>query len=250
MATRTANRSTSVTAGPVIRKYPFVPWKRLKPEIRWPQSEHVLTVGGTGSGKTTVMGELLPRRKLVVVAVSKGTDSTLSGPYFRDYERIVKWPPPSSQERVMLWPPNAKTIRETRAAKVPIFQSMFDDILLHTGHWCVAIDETHYMSDTLRLEPEITDMMEQSRSALISMWNNTQRPAGIPLAIYVNSRHGFFFLTQEEYDVQRLGRMSNRYTNVKELMANITRLDEHEFVYMDRSNRIPPCRSIVERTRH
>jgi hypothetical protein len=63
----------------------------------------------------------------------------------------------------------------------------------------------------------------------------------------VNSLHGFFFLTQEEYDVRRLGRMINRHTNIKEMMANIQRLDEHEFVYLDKTGGIPPVRSIVER---
>ena len=77
------------------------------------------------------------------------------------------------------------------------------------------------------------------------MWNNTQRPAGIPLAVYVNSSHGFFFLTQEEYDVQRLGRMGNKHTHTKELIANISNLDPHEFVYVDKSGRIPPVRSMV-----
>ena len=123
----------------------------------------------------------------------------------------------------------------------------FDDVLLHRGHWCVAVDETHYMTESLKLEDEITDMLEQGRSFDISMWNNTQRPAGIPLAVYVNSTHGFFFLTQEEYDVRRLGRMINRHTNIKEMMANIQRLDEHEFIYLDKTGGIPPVRSIVER---
>jgi hypothetical protein len=149
-------------------------------------------------------------------------------------------------KRVMLWPLPAKTIAETRPKKAAVFREMFDDVLLRRGHWCIDIDETHYMSSTLRLEGEITDMMEQGRSFQISMWNNTQRPAGIPLSVYVNSTHGFFFLTQEEYDVQRLGRMINRHTNTREMIANIQRLDPHEFVYLDKTGRIPPVRSIVQ----
>lgn len=232
-----------------LRQYPFVRWPKLKAAITWKQGQHVITVGGTGSGKTTVSGELLTRRSLVVVCVSKGADAVLTGPYFKGYKRIESWPGPGDEPRVMLWPGPAKTILETRKKKADVFRPMFDDVLLHTGHWCIDVDETHYMSETLGLEREITDVLEQGRSFEISMWNNTQRPAGIPLSCYVNSMHGFFFQTQEEYDLRRLSRILNRHTNVHEMAANLQRLDReaHEFIYMDKTGRIPPVRSVVER---
>jgi hypothetical protein len=237
---------------PEIRRYPFVAWKKLKPAIDWKRGQHVLTVGGTGSGKSTVAGEFYPRRAMVAVAVSKGMDDIFSGPYYRDYHRATKWPPRGKTpfheppNRVLLWPPNGATIRETRRNKEIVFQHMFDDVLLHKGEWCLGIDETHYMCESLKLEREITDLLEQGRSARISLWNNTQRPSGIPLAVYVNSSHCFFFQTQEEYDVKRLGSLANSHTNPQELKANITKLDPHEFVYVDCTNRIPPVRSIVD----
>lgn len=247
------NATTITPSGKALRQYPFVPWERLKPLITWRQGEHFLTVGGTGSGKSTIMGELLPRRKLVVVCVSKGMDPIFDGPYFNDYETIGKWPPSrSSMEKVLLRPPNAKDLRQTAIQKATVFRHMFDDVLLRRGHWCIAVDEEHYMCETLKLEHEITDMLEQGRSAGISMWDNTQRPAGIPLATYVNSSHACFFTSQEEYDVRRLGRMRNKHTTAQEMMMNIERLDSfetHEFAYLDRSGRIPPVRSIVTRRR-
>lgn len=212
-----------------------------------------MSVGGTGSGKSTVAGEFLPRRKLVVVCVSKGKDDIFDGPYYRDYETIGKWPPTRSNlERVLLRPANASTIAETAVVKANLFRHMFDDVLLRRGFWCIDIDETHYMCETLKLHREVTDLLEQGRSAHISMWNNTQRPSGIPLAVYVNSSIGFFFTSQEEYDVARLGRMRNKHTNSMEMARNIEELDSfesHEFVYLDRSGRVPPVRSIVNRKR-
>lgn len=236
---------TARSSAKPIRRYPFVGWDRLKAALQWKQGQHVMSCGGTGSGKTTLSGELLPRRSLVVVCVSKGMDDIFDGPYFEEYETIPKWPPRKNQERVLLRPANAKTIAATATQKQVVFRDAFDTILLKTGHWCIDIDETHYMCGRLRLEGEITDLLEQGRSAGISLWNNTQRPAGIPLATYVNSTHGFFFLTQEEYDVQRLGRMANRHTHPKEMMENIRRLDPHEFVYIDKTGKIPPVRSMV-----
>lgn len=229
-------------------------WERLKPRIVWRQGQHVFCCGGTGSGKSTVAGEFLPRRSQVVVCVSKGMDEIFAGPYYRDYTVIQKWPPPRTApgkpplDRVMLWPRNEKTLKESANAKKIVFQHMFDDILLRRGHWCIDVDEEHYMSETLGLRQEITDILEQGRSAHISMWNNTQRPAGVPLATYVNSSHAFLFSSQEEYDVKRLGSMVNKHTNPQELMENLRRLDSfntHELVYIDRAGNIPPVRSIV-----
>lgn len=230
---------------PEIRQYRTVPWTRLRDEIRWTQGEHVLTVGATGSGKTTVSGELLPRRSHVALCVSKGYDEIFDGPYFTGYERYDTWPPKEKDHRILLWPSNKETSKETRENKVEVFRKAFDDILLRKGHWCIVVDETHYMADTLRLEPEITDILEQGRSFKISMWNNTQRPAGIPLACYVNASHGFFFAAQEGYDVKRLRDISNRLTNAQEMEYNIRTLPKHHFVYIDRAGRIPPVISTV-----
>jgi hypothetical protein len=241
-----ANSRTVRTTKPVLRKYPFIAWDRLKPAIKWVQGQHVVAVGGTGSGKTTISGELLPRRSQVVVMVSKGMDPIFEGPYFSAYETIATWKQRrQGQDRVLLRPANQKTIEATKNHKTLIFRECMDSILLKEGHWCIDVDETHYMSDRLKLGGEIADMLEQGRSAGISMWNNTQRPAGIPLAVYVNSMHGFYFRTQEEYDLDRLSRLKNRHTSTKELAANIEVLDDHEFVYIDRSGKIPPCRSMV-----
>lgn len=256
-----SNSTTIMPSGTPIRKYPFVAWRRLKPVIDWRQGMHALSVGGTGSGKSTVAGEFYPYRSQVVVCVTKGMDDIFDGPYYRDYETITKWPPgkgqrwwalgstSASHRRVLLRPPNASTIRETSAINSAIFRKMFDDILLKRGKWCIGMDEEHYACETLKLEPEITAILEQGRSGGISIWNNTQRPANVPLATYVNSSMAFLFSSQEEYDVRRLGKMRNKHTHAKEMMANIEALDSfasHEFVFIDRSGRVPPVRSIVD----
>lgn len=221
-------------------------WRELAPRIEWSQGQHVLCVGGTGSGKSTLMGVMLRRRRLVVVTVSKGYDETLDGPLFKGYEVYRTWPPKKRHEKVLLWPPNGSDAKETRQIKHDTFSECMNDILLHVGYWCIAMDEVHYMSDSLRLETEVTDLEEQGRSFHISLWANTQRPASIPLACYVNAAHGFFFLSQEDYDLKRLGQIRNKFTDPAQLKWNLEQLDPHEFVYIDRSGKVPPVRSIVE----
>lgn len=232
-----------------LNRYPFIAWERLKPAIKWKQGQHVFSCGASGSGKSTVAGEFLHLREQVIVCVSKGMDEIFEGPYYKDYETITTWNP-RRFKRVLLRPANQKTLRETRDHKRAIFAHMFDNVLLVRGNWCVDVDETHYMSETLGLKHEITDMLEQGRSAGISMWNNTQRPAGIPLSVYVNSAHAFLFQSQEDYDLQRLANLGNKHTNARELRANLEVLDSietHELVYLDRSGRIPPFRTIVKK---
>jgi hypothetical protein len=235
------------TLGNGLRRYPFVAWERLKPVIKWHQGQHVFCCGGTGTGKSTVAGEFLGRRSQVVVCVSKGMDEIFEGPYYKDYETLGAWHP-GKHTRILLRPANQRTLKETREHKRKVFAEMFDNVLLVRGNWCVDVDETHYMSKTLSLRDEITDMLEQGRSAGISMWNNTQRPADIPLAIYVNSSHAFLFQAQEDYDLQRLANLGNKHTTAREMRANLDVLDSfstHELVYLDRTGVIPPVRTIV-----
>lgn len=237
-----------------LRRYPFVAWERLERAIVWDQGQHVLTVGGTGTGKSTVAGKFLNRRTQVVVCVSKGMDEIFDHPPYNAYDTIKLWRPPRPKRddptlHLILRPENQRTLRDTQAHKTKVFAEAFDNILLVRGNWCIDIDETHYMSDTLGLKREITDLLEQGRSAGISLWNNTQRPAGIPVATYVNSSHAFLFQCQEEYDLARLARMGNKHTTLKEMQANLDVLDSfkhHEFIYLDRTGVIPPVRSIVQ----
>ena len=60
------------------QEIPFVPWRKFESSWVWNQGEHLLVVGDTGQGKTTIQSRLLDRREFVVVFVTKTHDETIS----------------------------------------------------------------------------------------------------------------------------------------------------------------------------
>jgi len=92
---------------------PFVEWEDFFARWRWHAGEHVTVIGPTGTGKTTVMRALLPKRYeaggSVCVVGTKTRDTTLSEWAKADgLTRISSWPPKLA--RLVVEPPGRRRV--------------------------------------------------------------------------------------------------------------------------------------------
>lgn len=210
---------------------PTLPWPVFLSHIfRWRQGEHVAAIGPTGSGKTTLAFNLLELRKYVVAFGTKPRDETLASLEQHGFKRMQTWENLEAYKypKRLIWP-NAK---ELYAAKKQ--QAEFRKAMAHIytqGCWCLYVDELWFVIHHLRLELEIKTYLQQARSNLISLMITTQRPAFVPLEVYDQSTHLFFWRDNDERNLSRLSGISWLNANmIKHIIAN---LQEHELLYIN-----------------
>jgi hypothetical protein len=216
----------------------------------WKQGEHVTTIGPTGVGKTVLNRQLLRRRDFVVVLGVKNRDPELYGPFERQgYELVRKFdpePPESQDSRLILFVPTTeKHGAEGRQARAKRFRQALNDIY-DVGRWTVYCDDVQYLSDQLRLEPELEELWMIGRSEQVSVVASSQEPVNIPLMAYGMATHLFLFKNPDRRRAERMAELTGVQRDVAQYA--ILRLPEHEFLYIDkRSGRM--IRSKVERPR-
>lgn len=220
-----------------LRKFPaldveHVPWEvfRRRFGMRWSQGEHVVIIGPTGQGKTELATRLLPIRSHVVVFGAKGRDTTLDQLLTAGYERAGSWNGLQDvYDRIVLWPQikGAEHWREQREVFADAMAAIY-----RSGGWCTVFDEVVYMARFLRLERELEFLLQQGRSAGISVMAMTQRPAFIPLAFYDQSSHVFVFKDPDTRNIQREAEFTG--TDRRFFHGLVHSLKKHEFVYYNK----------------
>lgn len=194
---------------------PVVPWDDfLSYVFDWRQDQHVGLIGPTDSGKSTLTYAILPMRKYVTFFATKPSDRVLEQYAAKGgYKRIPDWPPkrgwvfkrpytPDEMPRRLLWP-DASTITSVPHQQ-EVFRRAFSDIYT-SGGWCTCWDEFWMMCRILRMEDEARIMLQQARSNDISFVMGAQRPSRIPLELFDQATHLFFWRDNDEVNLKRIG---------------------------------------------
>lgn len=212
---------------------PRVPWDIFVNEFKWEQGEHVGLIGPTGQGKTNLLMHILPLRTYVACFATKPRDTSMDRLVASGYKVLDKWEnlPTQRFPRRIIWP-NAHRIDAEKHQK-SVFQHAFAQAYRETG-WCIVLDEGYYMSKVLGLGNEMRTIWTQGRSLGISFVVATQRPRWVPLEIYDQSTHLFFWRENDDENLRRISGLGAAPSNL--VRTIIENLERFQVLYVNTRN--------------
>lgn len=208
-----------------------IKWSDFQNGFRWRQGEHVMAIAPTGAGKTRLFSELLPYRKNNIFFGTKLDDDSyrliMKKTKARRVDSITEIKP--WDRNVMLWPHYGANIGETYAIQRRAFLEALN-VIVKQGGWTVWADEMKYMTQQLKLERELTFILEQLRSIKGTIIGGAQRPRWLPLSALTNATHVFLWRTNLAEDAKRLADIGG--IDAKMVIEEMHTLDDHEFIYI------------------
>lgn len=202
---------------------PRVPWDRFVTMMDWQQGEHVGLIGPTGQGKTNLLMHLLPVRTYVAVFATKPRDISMDRLIADGYLKMDKWAtiPPERAPRRVIWP--SATSIDSEDTQKDVFTDAYAAIY-REGGWTIVIDEGWYIAQVLKLSKKMQTVWTQGRSLGISQVVATQRPRWVPLEMFDQSTHLFFWRDNDDENLRRISGMGAAPSSViRTLVSNLER---------------------------
>lgn len=236
-----AVRSEDDVTAALAQGIPRKPWDKFYTEEFKPKpGEHVAIIGATGQGKTILQMNLLPKFPFVAAFATKPVDTSMDALIEHGgYIRLARWNRlnPIDFPRRVIWPDATRLDSVER--QTDVFGSALDMIFREGGRpkhdpvgWCVAIDELWYFTNMLGLSKPIKLFLLQARSLGESMLVATQRPSQVPLEVYSQSTHLFFFQDSDRANLDRLAEINAR-ASARLMRIAISSLEEHQVLYIN-----------------
>lgn len=222
----------SVKMARLSSEAPRIPWDEFLASVFvWEQGEHTALIGPTGQGKTNTLTQLLPLHPYVVVFATKPKDASMIRlVHDGDYHVMRRWQSldPHKFPRRVLWP-DAMSL-DSEAIQREVFRDALARIY-REGGWTVAIDELWFVNNILGLTREIKTYLLQARALGISLLMATQRPAWVPLEVYDQSTHLFFWRDNDETNLKRLSGISFRSADL--IRSVVSDLERFQVLYIN-----------------
>lgn len=216
-------------------------WGRI-PRPGYVPGEHVSWIGPTGTGKTTLMGQLLaatatPKLPAVVLAV-KPRDATMTRlGKTCGFRTVRSWPPMRTVERPngwIHWPrhtfdPDTDNPRH----KWQFRRSILDSY--RRGNRILVADEVLSLSYEMGLGQELVTVWTRGRSMGCGLWAGTQKPTHVPLWMYSMPTHLFIAWDPDERSRKRLREISG--SDPRLIEAASRQLRRYEWLYFRQDDR-------------
>jgi hypothetical protein len=154
-------------------------------------------------------------------------DSFVASGFVR-WERWHSEDPRHSPRRIV-WPRGSSL-----TDMIPLQRRVFTDAIekvFAEGHWDIIIDEGYYFDEVLKMGALLRLLYTQVRSAGISLLLGTQRPAWVPVEVYDQSTHLFFWRDNDKRNLDRLREISVIHQEaIRQIVPN---LEMHQVLYLN-----------------